>query len=146
MRFGLKIGALLVAILPGLAMADPPCISKYSQLNSPFLSFKNLLGDTHSVGLINKTQGSFVWVEVREDEMFVTLYSTGPFELFGIRKQSHLSLCQGPEGMILEAFGQKDGLHIADDRVEVGDGSPKKSFRVGEMTPNLLKFHKSHLP
>jgi len=146
MRFSAGVLVVFMAILPGLAKAEQQCVTRFSQLDSPFLSFKNLLGESHKVGLINKTKGSFVYVEVKEDEIFVTLYSSGLFDLFGIRQQSPLRLCAGPKGLILEAFGQKDDLRISENQVVVGDGHPKRSFTVGTMTPALLKVHPGFVP
>lgn len=135
----------LLAIGPAVAET---CASRYSDLDQhpEFTAFKALLGERREAGLINATQGSFVRLEVHDDQLSVTLFSTGLFDLIAIRRESALRLCESDGQLTLEAFGRRDHLVLGPDgQVKFGEGGARFQFKLGEMTPLLKRVHQRSL-
>lgn len=139
-----------LAILFSLTAHADNCATKYTELanNSYLSSFKDLLGESHTAGLINETQGSYIRIDSKNDSLSVTLFSSSLFDLLAIKKESALRICEREGRLVFEAFGMSNLMTVLPNQILIEKAGPKYQFRLGEMTPVLRRLHnvESRLP
>ncbi len=136
--------AIFILIVWALPAAADECASNLTELKkTPRLeSILALFKDTHSVGLVNETKGSYVVIEAYSDgQLKILFYTSGIWDLYGIKDEGLLLFCDGPEGLVMSGLGRKDALKISPGKMEIGKGGPRQTFHVGPAPELLRKLH-----
>jgi hypothetical protein len=134
--------AFFFSILASTAQAEE-CASHYSELNKTerLSQLKGLFqGRPHS-GLVNKTKGSYLVLQNHEDELTIVFYTSGLFNLYGIRKEGELKVCDTGIALHMVALDRDEDLKIEGLNLTIGDGGDKMSFAVGDMPEDLRRLH-----
>ncbi len=142
------LGWLVFLCLSPLAAAQSNaaaefCTGDFTELDRSVIlnEFKLLFDESKRLGLLNETEGSYVLVESVGDNLQVTLFSTGFFDLIPIRRRSEFKICEKSGSLTIETFGRREKLIITPERIVVGDGGAKYRFQISDMPPHLMRVH-----
>ena len=119
------------------------CATLYSELKKTqnLQVARSLFNPEEKVGFINDTKGSYIVLEVQNDKLMIHFYTSGIFDLYAIKKEGPLTLCDEGNSLKMVGLERSEKLKISDGRLELGDGGPRKSFLVGNMPDSLKRLH-----
>lgn len=100
-----------------------------------------LFKDSPRVGMVNGTNGSYVIIDAVDGDLKIYFYTSGLWDLFGIKDDGPLTFCDGPEGLRMSGLGRSEYIKLVYGAIQLGEGGPRRTFRVGAMPEILQKLH-----
>jgi hypothetical protein len=138
----LTILVFLVLALPGAA--DPVCATKYSDLDATdnLKALKLMFSADKQIAMVNETKGSYVIISGFEDNLTISFFTSGIFDLYPIRRDGPLKFCD--DGVVLRmiGLGREETFTMMNGGVQMGKAGAKRSFARGEMPDLLKRLHK----
>lgn len=134
---------LLVTILitPPSTYADPICAENYTQLDaSPTLQkIKTLLRNSSNNGFVNKTKGSYFFIQTQEEKFKIIFYTTGFLNLYGIQKEGPIKFCDEGDQLTVIGIDRHQKLYVDGNSLEFGSRTDRESFARGVMPEELAR-------
>lgn len=123
--------------------ADNLCAKNFSEIEkSPrFDSLKPLLSQTQRFGFVNKTEGSYFFIEQKQNQFYITFYTTGFLDLFGVRRSGPITFCEKNGQLTAEGLDRVQNIFIEGERMEFGQRSARESFIRGPMPEKLARIN-----
>lgn len=134
---------IIVFLMSASAAAESTCAKNFSELDSlPALSgIKSLLSDTQKIGFVNKTEGSYFFIEQKDNQFIITFFTTGFLDLYGIRKSGPITFCDDNGKMTAIGLDRTQNLFIDGARLEFGQRGARESFIRGPMPEKLARIN-----
>jgi hypothetical protein len=119
------------------------CAAHFSELakTERLKSVRALFQDRLYVGMVNETKGSYLILQAQDDALTIGFYTSGPFDLFGVKREGALQVCDDGSALRIIAIGREEKIAIKGLNLVVGDGGPKMSFTIGEAPELLQRLH-----
>jgi hypothetical protein len=133
----------LVTLAHSIAFSDV-CAEKYSDLDATesLKKLKTLLIPNNTNGFVNMTKGSYFYITATDSEFQILFFTTGLFDLYGIRRDGPLVFCDTEKGLTAIGLKRTQNIFIEDNKLQFGDRSAKESFQPGPMPEKLAKINK----
>lgn len=121
--------------------ADPICAETYAQLDaSPALQkVKTLLRNSSNNGFVNKTKGSYFFIQTQEEKFNIIFYTTGFLNLYGIQKEGSIKFCDEGDQLTVIGIDRHQKLFIDGHSLEFGSRTDRESFTKGVMPEELAR-------
>ena len=140
-----RISHLILSILAVVSVAAgaDECAGKFSELSriSGLSSVRTLFGEGERIGLVNETQGSYVVIESRDDLLWISFYTSGLFDLYGIKDEGPLIFCSTASGLRMSGLKRNNAFMVVEGRLIIDDGGRRKTFAIGAVPELLRKLH-----
>jgi hypothetical protein len=138
-RWTLFIAVTLWAI-PAIA---EECASTLAELKkSPqFEAVIGFLQKQDRIGLVNETKGSYVVIDAKEDALQIHFYTSGIWDLYGIKDEGPLKFCADENGLRILGLGRSESIRFSEGKMEMGKGGALRTFHPGDMPELLQKLH-----
>jgi hypothetical protein len=114
-------------------------LDKTPRLHAILQMFNQSAGS--AVGLVNGTQGSYVILDSKNDELTIAFYTSGLFDLFPIKRDGPLKFCDTGKVLRMIGLDRDEELVLPDGKFVLGEGGPKRTFTVGLMPVMLKQLH-----
>lgn len=138
------LAILLVLIITLPAAADSVCAAKYSDLDGSqnLKALKAMFSADKQIAMVNETKGSYVIISGFDDNLTISFFTSGLFDLYPVRREGPLKFCD--DGVVLRMIGldREDTFTLVNGGFQMGKGGPKRNFARGEMPALLKKLHK----
>lgn len=133
----------LVLLLWSFQSGADLCAARISELEKTerLKSIQSLFQSGHRVGLVNESKGSFVILTADQEQMTISFYTSGLFDLFPIKREGPVLFCDTGKGLEMIGIGRTVEIRIVGGKLVAEDGSPKRIFAPGEMPELLRKLH-----
>lgn len=97
---------------------------------------------SHKTGLLNDTDGTYLLLENRNSKLFVTLFTSGPFDIYPIRRESPLEFCDDGKRLRLKGLSRDlEFQWIEAEKFKLGAGGPRYIFGRRPMPALLRRLH-----
>lgn len=125
-----------------MAVAET-CATTFSELDQTdrLKTFKTLVPSEGRRGFVNKTKGSFFYLEAQNDGIEITFFTTGFLDLYGIRKQGKLKFCDNGSMVQVHGIDRIEDLKVSEAYLQFGDGTDRQLFTPGLMPEHLQKMY-----
>ncbi len=142
MRFILII-LFFFSFFSALADTQEVCAKKYSELDlgAELAKLKVLLEPNKTIGLVNETKGSYIYLESKEDSFYITFLTTGFFDLYGIKREGDIVFCEKDSRLTAIGLDRTQDVFVSGQKLQFGDRSEKESFSWGSIPDFLAKKH-----
>ena len=119
------------------------CASKPSELDQSdrLKTVKTLFVTGVRVGMVNESKGSFVVLESSENQITMVYYTSGLFQLYGMKRDGPLKFCDTGSSLRMIGLGQDVEVKIGDGKLIADDGGPKRTFSPGPVPDLLQRLH-----
>ncbi len=135
---------ILVLFFTFPGAADPVCAAKYSDLDGSenLKALKAMFSADKQISVVNETKGSYVIISGFDDNLTISFFTSGLFDLYPIRREGPLKFCD--DGAVLRMIGldREETVTLVSGGFQMGKGGPKRNFAHGEMPALLKKLHK----
>ncbi len=145
-----SIFVILFLVSSSLAFAEhePICAKKYSELDltEQLKKLKELLPAHQTIGLVNETKGSYIYLASRDDSFHITFITTGIFDLYGIKREGEIVFCDRGGQLLAIGLDRTQDLFVSGQKMQFGDKSEKESFVWGPLPEKLARKHNLDQP
>jgi hypothetical protein len=94
---------------------------------------------------VNETQGSYFVIEMRAGEFYFSFYTSGLFNMYGIKRQSLVKFCDRDGDLRIIGLGGRDEkIMIVGEGLILGDPEAKSTFHQGPAPELLKRLHELH--
>lgn len=126
------------------ASAGDICAERFSDLSaSPRLeTIRPLFGAEKRIAMVNGTKGTYVVIDALAENFTISLFTSGLFDLYPIRKDGEVRFCDDGANLRMMALGRADVFRIVNGGMVMAGGGERMSFARGEMPELLKKLHK----
>lgn len=123
--------------------ADVICAKNYAELDRTpaLLSLKTLISDQKQNGYVNKTKGSYFFIQTHDSQFIITFYTTGLFDLYGIHREGTLVFCDRDGQLTAVGLDRTQNIYVAGERLEFGHRGARESFKRGPMPEKLASIN-----
>lgn len=130
-----------ILMIPPSTTAEPICAETYGQLDSsPTLQqVKTLLRNFSNNGFVNKTKGSYFFIQTHEEKFKIIFYTTGFLNLYGIQKEGPIKFCDEDNQLTVIGIDRHQKLYVEGHSLEFGSRSDRESFNRGVMPEELAR-------
>lgn len=134
---------ILGILISASAAADKVCAKNYSELDrTPHLqTLKTIIEDHKRNGFVNKTEGSYFFINSGAEEFHITFYTTGFLDLYGISKNGPIYFCDEDSKLTAVGLDRTQNIFVDKERLEFGHRSARESFIRGPMPEKLAKIN-----
>ncbi len=92
--------------------------------------------------MVNETKGSYVIISALDDNLTISFFTSGLFDLYPIRKDGPLSFCDDGTKLRMIGLDRADVFTLVEGGFRMGKGGPKHNFASGPMPELLKKLHR----
>ncbi|MBY0315940.1 MAG: hypothetical protein K2Q26_10495 [Bdellovibrionales bacterium] len=124
------------------------CAKNFSDLDKTenLKSLKVIIPQEGKRGFVNKTSGSYFWLEVVGDSLEITFFTTGLLDLYGIRRQGKIEFCDTGKSIQARGIQRNVDLVLKGMHFQFGGGTARESFTAGPMPEALRRIHDVESP
>lgn len=133
---------LLISLVSTTGRADV-CAKNFSDLDKSekLKTLKAIIPSQGKRGFVNKTSGSYFFLEAIGEEVEITFFTTGLLDLYGIRRQGKIEFCDTGKAIQARGIQRNVDLVLNGSHFQFGGGSARESFTAGPMPEALRRIH-----
>lgn len=119
------------------------CAHNFEELDKTerLKTLKPLIPEVGRRGYVNKTQGSYIDITASTQNFVITFFTTGLFDLYGIRREGPLKFCDDGKKLLVIGLDREQTLYIDQTSLQFDERGPRQSFQEGPMPLALQKIH-----
>ena len=127
-----------------LSAQGKDCAKNYSELGKTerLKAMRSVLPKKGRLGFVNKTQGSYFFIESTKTKFKVRFYTTGPFDLFTVNREGALEFCDNGKSLKVIGLGKEKRVMPVAAGLQFDNGGDRHSFQPGPMPDELKKMNK----
>ena len=117
------------------------CADRYSDLDKTetLKSLKESLPKFKRKGFVNETKGSYFLITENDKGFNIVFFTTGLFDLYGIRREGELKFCDKDSKISVIGLGRTQAVRVEGAKLIFDEGKPRQIYTEGLMPEPLMK-------